>query len=135
MSQEARGIYDDLKNEGRPVTLRVSTTTGADPVSGSPGTTTTVDYTTQALELEITQVQRVAYAKDLGIDIGVATRSFMLAALGLLPGASDWLVTLPALTSSMSIVDSDGSVLSIISAGAMKPASEVLYYSVLARGA
>ena len=130
---DARGIYDKLKAKGRPVTLRVTTTTGADPVSGSPGTTTITDYTAQALELEITQVQRVAYSKDLGIDIGVATRSFMLAALGIQAGGA--LASLPALTSSMSIIDSDGSVLSIISAGAFKPASELLYYSVLARGA
>lgn len=133
MTKEQRDIYNDLKANGRAVTLRVTTTIGADPASGNPGTETTVDYATYAIQNDMTQVQRAKYSRDLGIDIAVDTRSLMVAALGIAVGGT--LAALPILTTAMSIIDDDGAVLSIMSPGPARPASDVLYYDVLAKGA
>ena len=128
MANDQRDIYNDLKANGRPVLLRVTTLTGGNPATGDPGTETTRDYPTRALELALTTRERVRYGETFGLDVAMKTKSYMVAAI------DDTSAALPALNSSMKIVDG-ASVLSIIDPGPMQPGTTVLYYSVFARGA
>jgi hypothetical protein len=139
----ARDVYDQLKAKGRPVTLRVITTTGAVPSEGNPGTEAEVDYATYAVEESMTFAQRASTARALGNDIAVKDRRYMLAPVGIASGEAEVLTALgitagvlmdlPALDTSMKLVDGEA-VLSIIDPGPFRPASTVLYYSVEARG-
>lgn len=121
-------LYKDLKAEGRPVLLRVITTTGADPASGDPGTETVVDHTTRALELEMTFAERSSLARILGSDICMEDKRLLVAAL------KDDGTALPRPTKADKVVD-DGTVYSIVSVSRQKPGNTVLYYEIQVRGA
>ena len=127
MNQDVRDIYNDLKANGRAVTLRVTTTTGGDPAAGIAGAETVVDYATQALEEEMTFAQRASLARILGSDVCMDDRRLMVAAV------QDSGEALPRPTREHSIV-MDGKVYSIVNVGALEPGETVLYYSVQVRG-
>lgn len=125
---DALGVYNQLKAKGRAVIVRVTTTTGENGATGDPGTPATRDYTTYAVEMEMTYEKRIANAQALGIEVAMKEKRFMLAVLDSSGSA------LPELSTAMQIVDGS-SVLSVVDPGPFKPAGELLYYAVQARGA
>lgn len=124
----ALGVYNQLKAKGRAVSVRIITTTGENGATGDPGTETTHDYPTYAVEEQMSYEKRIANAETLGLEVAMKERRYMLAALD----SSG--VALPALSSSAKIIDGS-SVLSVVDPGPFRPAGEILYYAVQARGA
>jgi hypothetical protein len=126
---EALDVYNDLKADGRPVTLRVGSGVFVDPHpdQGDPGTETTVDYATYAIELETTFAERNALAKILGSDVAMKDKRLMVAALDT-SGAA-----LPAITQAMKLVDGE-TVYNIVNAEPLRPALDIYYYAVQVRG-
>lgn len=142
VSADVRDIYKDLKAEGRAVSIRVITVTGANPDIGDPGTETVVDYRTRAIEEELTYAERLRNAAILGHDIAMKDRRYMLAACcdydAAVHDEDEGVIAdgraLPELSSAMKLIDGT-STLQIIAPGPFRPASEVLYFQVQARGA
>jgi hypothetical protein len=127
MNQDVLDTYNDLKKEGRPVSLRVVTVTGGDPATGDPGTESYVDHPTYALELETTYAVRISLAKALGSDIAMKDKRLMVAAL------DTSLAELPEPTTAMKLVDGS-TVYNIANAEPLRPGDDIYYYSLQVRG-
>lgn len=124
---DAQGVYEKLKAKGRAISIRTITATGADPDTGNPGTTSASDKATYAVEEEMTIANLASLARDLGTDVSMKDKQFMVAAVDT-SGA--------ALSIAVGMFVVDGSAVYSISVPPrpLKPANEILYWTVQVRG-